>query len=258
MTKRPRIGILGGKGFLGSNLVDYFEKQGYHTTAIGKDNYRNLINYEFDIIINANGNSKKYWANQHPEADYEASVISVQNAIRDFKFDKYFFISSSDVYPDHQDPIKTAENQAIDRSRLEPYGLHKLQAEELVKKLPNYVILRCSAIVGPNLKKGLIKDILDSTNLFVTLDSQLQFIDAFEVGKIVEYLLKINQINQIFNCGGKGSVTVSEILKIFGKQLNSRKEAKKQKYEIDVSKLDKLIILKTSEEYLKKFYEEQK
>lgn len=251
------IGILGGNGFLGSNLASYFRTKECTVTAISRDTYVENIGKEFDVFINANGNSRRFWANQHPQEDYEASVVSVEKSIQNFGFKKYFFISSSDVYPNHHDSEQTKESQTIDENKLEPYGLHKLQAETAVKKLPDYIILRCSAMIGPGLQKGLIKDILDGTDLFITKDSRLQFITTTEIGGVIQKIADDRIRNTIFNCGGKGSVGVTEILKIFGKSVVFRDEAQKQEYEMNVHKLDKLVILKTSQKYLKEFYEEQ-
>jgi len=251
------VGILGGGGFLGRNLVDYFNSNGFVATSIDRSNYQSLQGTEFDIFINANGNSRRFWANQHPEEDRIASVISVENSIKHFGFKKYIFISSSDTYPDHHDPAKTHESTEVDENRLEPYGLHKREAEAIVKKLPNHLILRCSAMIGPGLKKGIVKDVIEGAPLFVTADSYLQFITTGEISKVIHTLLDQSVKNEIFNCGGRGSVKVSEILKIFDKTVESRDGAQKQAYEMGVEKLNRIFPLKTSNAYLKEFYEKQ-
>jgi len=249
------MGILGGNGFLGAALAKYFSECGFAVTVITKGNYREYQGKWFDVFINANGNSKKFWANQNPEADYEASVISVKNSLDDFKFKKYVYISSSDVYPDHNTSEKTDELEIIDAGRLEAYGLHKYQAELLVKKLPSYIILRLSAMVGPGLKKGVVKDILEGSPLFTTLNSRLGFITTEEVGRCIAELLKRNISQEIYNCGGKGNLSMTELGKLLGKGVVSRPDAMGQQYEIDVDKLDALIGLQTSEQYIKNFKE---
>jgi hypothetical protein len=67
----------------------------------------------FDIFINANGNSKKYWANQNPLLDFDVSVTSVYKTLFDFKFKKYIYLSSLDIF----------KNSV--------YGKNKLIAEEI-------------------------------------------------------------------------------------------------------------------------------
>jgi dTDP-4-dehydrorhamnose reductase len=244
------IAVLGANGFLGGNLVRYFLNSGYQVTQINRDCYESNIGKFFDVLINANGNSKRFWANQHPNEDYKLSVDSVKRSVSDFKFKKYFYISSSDVYPDHGNPQLSVEDSKIDINRLEAYGLHKYQAEQIVKTLPNYIILRMSAMVGQGLKKGVVKDILDGEDLFVTLATHLQFISTYEVGRVICELFKQNMENQIYNCGGMGSVSVGEMFCILNNICKIRPEAKKQEYEMGVQKLHNLVRLKHSKEYL--------
>ena len=53
-----------------------------------------MTGMHFDAIVNANGNSKKYLAEQDPQLDYEMSVESVSRSLADFRFETYVFISS--------------------------------------------------------------------------------------------------------------------------------------------------------------------
>lgn len=247
------IGIIGGSGFLGLNLSEYFAKKSAKVLKIDKENYKNFLGQDFDVLINANGNSKKFWANQNPVEDYKLTVDSVKNSLKDFNFKLYVYISSNDVYSDPEDPNQTHESITIDHSKLQPYGLHKLIAEDIVKTLPKYLILRCSAMIGKNLKKGVIKDIQDNRDLFVSLDSKLQFITASEVGSVIEMLIQRKLQNETFNCGGSGNVSVSEILQMFNKVLPTISEAQKQVYEINTNKLKSFFDLKTSKQYLEEY-----
>ncbi len=251
----PTLAVLGGNGFLGSYLIEYFSKLDFAVTGITRENYNDYTDSHFDILINANGNSKRFWANQNPALDFEASVISVKNSIEKFRFEKYVFISSSDVYPNHGEPERTTETEVINESKLEAYGLHKYQAEQLVKALPEFLIFRCSAMIGKNLRKGVIKDILDSKNVFVTLDSYLQCIPCSEIARSIAHFLGSTLTNDMYNCGGQGSVKVSEIMHILGTQVGIQSDAQKQAYEMDVRKLHNLVQLKSSTEYLQAFAE---
>lgn len=249
-----KIAIIGAKGMLGSDLADYFDSR-CNVFAVDKDNYNDYIGESFDVLINANGNSRRFWANQNPEMDFELSVTSVANTIKDFKYSKYIFISSSDVYYNHGDPKKTTEDEKIYEQKLEPYGLHKYQAETLVKKLPSYLILRCSAMLGTNLTKGVVRDILDKKDLFVTADSYLQFVTTLAVAEVIETLLLPDMTNDIYNCGGTGSVEVNKIMQLAGQGCNILLEAKKQEYEMNVDKLGRIYNLKSSALYLANYIE---
>lgn len=247
------MGIIGGSGFLGLNLVGFFSKKNFKVFSIDKENYENSLNKHFDILINANGNSKKFWANQNPKEDYKLSVESVKRSLVDFKFNVYVYISSSDVYPEHNSSVFTQENSEINRSKLPTYGLHKLLAEDEVVKLNNFLILRCSAMIGKNLKKGVIKDIMDGKGIYITQDSKLQFITAQEIGRAIFELIEKNVKNKIFNCGGIGSVSVREMFELFKKTVSELNGAEKQEYEMNTQLLNNLIGFKTSKEYLQEF-----
>ena len=70
-TSPKTIGILGGTGMLGSDLVTILKKY-FKVVPITKLNYSKCVGKSFDILINANGNSRRYWANQNPVEDFSA------------------------------------------------------------------------------------------------------------------------------------------------------------------------------------------
>ena len=148
----------------------------YEVSAIDRDNYGEYRGKRFDVLVNANGNSRRFWANENPLADFEASTVSVMKSLSDFKFGKYIYISSPDVYANPGSPATTREDAPGDMRALSPYGFHKRLSEELVQHYAkDFLILRPSAILGTQLAKGMVHDVLQGNELFVTLDSKLQF-----------------------------------------------------------------------------------
>lgn len=248
-----KVAIIGGNGMLGADLVTYLSPR-YSVTAITKTNYQKFIGKTFDVVINANGNSKRFWANQHPSDDFSLSTYSVYNSLFDFTFDKYIYISSSDVYTNHTSPKHTKETASIDVKKLSPYGFHKYLSELIVENnLKDYLILRCSMMIGKNLRKGPIFDILHGTPLFISQKSKLQMITTKEVAEIIHRLLQSKKKNDIINVGGKGTVSVSQIKKKLQKDISFAEKAEKQIYEMNVGKLKRIYPLKTSNEYMVEF-----
>lgn len=251
------IAVLGGRGMLGSDLVKFFGEH-YNIIAIDKGNYNQYLGKNFDVLINANGNSRKFWADQNPPLDFEASTISVYKSLFDFKFKKYIHISSSYLY-EHYPSLKISpqnafEEKKINIKKLSPYSLHKYLSEQLVKKYaPDYLILRCSMIIGNNAKKGPMFDILNDQPLFITLSSKLQMITTKEIANAISFLILKNKKNDVFNIGGRGQFSFTNAEKYFQKKITVSLDAKGQDLEQDVSKLNKIFKLKTSEEYLKDF-----
>jgi nucleoside-diphosphate-sugar epimerase len=248
-----KIAVFGGNGFSGKNLCNYLAPK-YEVFKITRDNYQVSKKEKFDYFINANGNSKRYWANENPFDDFVASTESVLQSILDFKFDQYIYMSSVDIYNNPSNTQKNSENTLINPNLLCPYGFNKYLSELIVKKYcEKYLIFRCSALLGPFLKKGVIKDIISNTPLYITEESKLQFITIDAISDIISCLLSQNIYNQTFNIGGEGVVKVKEMFKLCSKNQNINPDAKTQCYEVNVSFLKKYYKVQTSKQYLKDF-----
>lgn len=247
------LAIIGGNGMLGSNLVKYLSSY-YFVISISKENYSQFINHSFDVAVNANGNSKRFWAIKNPLEDFTASTVSVYKSLFDFKFKTYIYISSSDVYIDHSSSASTLEDQIQDSSKLSSYGLHKYLSEKIVENnCKRYLILRCSMVLGQNLKKGPIYDITNKKPLFISKLSRLQMISTKEVASVINFLIKKEIKNETFNVGGEGTIDFQKIQTYFSTPVSFQEKNETQIYEMNVSKLSKLFSLKSSEEYLQEF-----
>lgn len=251
--KQKTLAVIGSKGMVGSDLVNYL-KPNFELTEIDRHNYGEHEGKTFDVIINANGNSNKIWANENRLGDFETSTISVYKTFLDFTFKVYIYISSFDVYENHEGE---KESDQIDSAKLTPYGLHKFLSELIVKSFTkNYIILRCPMMLGTKLKKGPLYDVLNNSKLYISKDSSFQMITTEELAKIIFSLLRKNIKGEIFNIGGKSKVELNKVEELTKKKATSPKDGRKQVYETDISKLNKIFPLKTSEEYLKDFLKE--
>lgn len=247
------LALIGGNGMLGSDLVKYLSSQ-FFVTSITRENYIQHIGKSFDLLINANGNSKRFWANKNILEDFSVSTVSVYNSIFNFKFSTYIYISSSDVYTDHTNASSTLENEAQDSQKLSSYGFHKYMSERIVENnCKSYLILRSSMVLGKNLKKGPLYDILNNKPLYISNSSRLQMITTKEIANVIAFLIDGKIQNQIFNMGGKGTVDFKKIQTYFSVPVTFSIKTEIQTYEMNVSKLNKLYALKSSEQYLQDF-----
>lgn len=248
------LAIIGGSGMVGSDLFLYLKSNFDTVTAIDKKSYDLYRGHTFDVVINANGNSNKLWANEHILKDFTASTISVYQSLFDFPCKTYIYISSADVYENHTDKKFTKESENIDPENLTSYGFHKYLSECIVKNnVTDFIILRCPMMLGTKLKKGPIYDILNNSSLFISKESAFQMITTKELAQIIDTLLVKNSTKEVFNVGGIGTVLFSEITKYIEKEINFPKDGKTHTYEMNVSKLQKIYNLKTSAQYLKSF-----
>lgn len=248
------IGILGGNGLLGSDLTSFLSKN--HTVeAITRENYEKKKGNKYNVLINANGNSKRFWANQNPKKDFLASTVSVYKSIFDFPCDLYVYISSPDVYENHSSPLYTQEDREIDPINLQPYGFHKYLSELIVKKYTEkFLILRLAMILGTNLKKGPFYDLIHDVPLSITLKSRLQLITTQRVAELIGMFIKNKVHNEIINIGGKGTFEFTQVRKYFGRKIQVSHESETQIYEMNVEKVSRWFSpLKTSREYLREF-----
>lgn len=247
------LAVIGSNGMLGSDLIRYF-RENFQVTGIHKDNYKAHLGKSFDILINANGNSKRFWANKNPQDDFLASTVSVYKSIFDFACDTYIYISSPDVYEHHASTNSTKESQEIDPGNLKPYGFNKYLAELIVKKYKEkFIILRCSMVLGTGLKKGPFYDIVHNNPMFVTSESRLQLITTHALAEIIKSLLAKHGLNTV-NVGGMGTFAFTKVNQYFNSNIRVSPDAERQIYEMSVEKIKHLYpFLKTSEDYLQDF-----
>lgn len=256
---RKKLGVLGANGLLGTDLVKYLTPQ-FRVISITRENYEKHREEKFDILINANGNSKRYWANQNPADDFVASTVSVQKSIFDFPTELYIYISSPDIYENHTHPRYTKENSEIQPQNLQPYGFHKFLGELIVKKYKEkFLILRPAMILGPKLKKGPFYDVLNNNPLFISLDTKLQLVTTKAIAEIIKDLLNKKIVGMTLNIGGVGTFSLSKLGIYLNQKIQILPAAQTQIYEMNVNKIRKIYPrLKTSEEYLKDFLKEYK
>jgi len=232
--------VLGAKGFVGSAVAAEAARRGFRLLAVDKDDYETARGASCDILINANGNSKKYLAAQDPMLEFDLSVRSVERSLHDFRPALYVHLSSCDVYPDPSSPATTVEDVPIDPRRLSQYGFHKWLAEQLVRHdTPRWLIIRMGGFVGPRLWKNSIHDLFTGAPLRVHLDSAYQYLDTRDFAGILFSLIAANLEPTIINVAGDGVIRLREVAEWLGvvdpPQISS--EVPREHYEISIARL---------------------
>lgn len=175
-----KILIIGCNGFIGRNAYDYFKAKNYQTYGadinfsenaffiLSSDlsNIHELFQInEYDVCINASGSATVGFSIVNPNQDYilnYLNVVKIVQAITDKQPQcKFLNLSSAAVYGNPaQLPVKEDENTFP----ISPYGKHKLQSEQLLKKYAiehhlKTISLRVFSVYGNGLKKQLFWDI---------------------------------------------------------------------------------------------------
>lgn len=250
--------ILGAKGFVGSAIVKEAAARGCHVTPIDLDEYDAVRGKSFDLLINANGNSRKFLATDDPAKEFDLSVRSVMRSLHDFKVRHYIHLSTIDVYPDHENPAQNTENAVIDESAITPYGLHKFMAEKLVRYYaPKWTILRMGGFVGPGLWKNSIFDLLNGKPLRVHPDSAYQYLNTADLARIVFDLAAPASEGQIYNAAGDGLITLREVAGMIpGCDAAASQALPVERYEVNVERLKKLTSVPKTRDTVRQFIEQ--
>jgi UDP-glucose 4-epimerase len=246
-----RIIIIGSKGFIGSNALQYFRKQGLFTIGcdIVKDN--DDINYvqvdstnadyqdifkknEIDVCVNCSGAASVPFSIQDPQKDYllnTVNVFKILDAIRIHRPQcKFINLSSAAIYGN---PKRLPIEETFIYQPVSPYGSHKMQAEILCKEFNDYFNLKtCSLRIfsayGEGLKKQLIWDLwnkiqnaTDTLTLWGTGKESRDFIHVDDIVQIIDLIIHNGSFNAaIYNVANGQEVTISEVVNSFCKLNN--------------------------------------
>ena len=232
------IFIIGGRGLVGSAFVRACETAGRDFALIDRDNYATYAGRRCELLINANGNSRKPLARERPMDDFDRSVRSVRQSLVDFRFNRYLHLSSCDVYADCSEPALTCENRTLDPNLQSPYGFHKRLAEQCVQHgARDWVIIRFGGFVGPGLRKNAIYDILHGDTLWLDPASELQFIHTDDAARLVLQLVDQNIHCEIVNLCGRGTIALQEVLYATGKQIRVEPGSPRVRYNVSIDKI---------------------
>lgn len=250
--------VLGGGGFVGSAFVRRAAALGEEHRAVTRDLYDSLAGTGCDLLVNANGNSRKYRAEEDPAWDFDASVRSVMRSLIDFTYDTYVYISSVAVYHDPGAHDETSEGVAIDPAALSSYGMHKYLAEQLVRRYAKrWLIVRLGGVVGPGLVKGPVLDLVRGDRLWVSPRSEFQYIHTDRLAEVVDQLLAAGHLNQVVNVTGRGALPLAAIGALLGREdVTAASEAPVERWDVDVTRADRLVGLPTTVETVEAFVRE--
>ena len=240
--KRRTCAVIGANGFVGSAVAARAAGLGFDVTSITRDSYAHHRGTRFDLVVNANGNSKKFLSRENPGLDFELSVQSVHKAVHDFPAGLHVHLSTIDVYNDVTVPAANREDAVIEPARLSAYGFHKFLAEQIVRRFaPAWIILRMGGFVGPGLKKNSIYDLLQGRPLRVHPDSAYQYLHSGALADLVFDLAGRVSPGSTLNVVGDGVVSLRDIAGLIpGAALTAEPGSKPERYEVNNEALKRL------------------
>ena len=253
------IFLIGGKGLIGSAFSRLFIKKKIKFKIITRKNKKKNFGKSCDVLIDCNGNGSKRKANNNPFFDFESSVKSVVKNLNKIKFNKYIYISTIYTYANISSKKSTIEIKQNKNDKISPYGLNKRIAELYVKKLsPSYLIFRLPFIIGPGLKRNSVYDLTHFKKTYYTFNSQINWIHADTVAKIVVNLLNKKVLNQTFNLASKNSISIKKIMNLCKLKKKDIIETNRtfEKTYINCNKIKKYVSLPNSTSEVRKYISE--
>lgn len=213
-----KILISGTSSGLGKYLFETFDGKAYNRQT-SKDQYNQLIKTGVDVILHCAFNSSKFVDSNNLYSYLNDNVLLTEKLIK-IPHKKFIFISSTDVYP--KDGKTYTEDQVIDINLVSGiYALTKLMSESLVKEeSPNYLILRCSSLLGKYARKNTLKKMIDESKPILKLSphSIFNYILHQNVSDFINLALK-KDLKGIYNLVSSKNISLSEVAILLKKEV---------------------------------------
>lgn len=210
--------ISGTASGLGKHLFQVFNGISYtHDTPT--ENLITLQKKGVDIIIHAASNSSNNVTSKDLYSYIEDNIFLTKKLLK-IPHKKFIFISSVDVYP--KDGKEHNEEEIININSVSGiYAITKLVSESLVKKLSsNYLILRCSAMLGKYSRKNSLIKIMQENKPVLSLSekSNFNYILHYDISEFIKIATEKNLIG-IYNLASADNISLLEVAKFFEKRV---------------------------------------
>ncbi len=249
--KKYNFLVVGGAGFIGSNMVDFLINEGHDVTIIDNLSTGKLSNINLNAkFIKLDINSEEFLFDDFDYVIHMAATPNVQQSIDDpllshqnnfqttlkiltgcinTNVKKIVFSSTSAIYGN---PKKFPTNEELEPNPMSPYALDKLSSENYLKLYSELygiksVCLRYFNVFGERMtNEGAYKSVIsvfkeqkeNNTPLTITNDGNQRrdFIYVKDV-VIANYLSCINDTGNfnLFNVGYGENISVNEIASYF-------------------------------------------
>lgn len=199
-----------------SGLGKYF-----HDQLGGSAFYRDDTNVEeTEILIHCAFNRAR-GINSKNLYQYLFDNVFLTKKLAKISHKKFIYISSVDVYPKNNK--KHSENEVIDINQISGvYAITKVMSESLIQNLcPNFLILRCSALLGRDSRENSLIKIIKEENPTLTLSAKsvFNFILHKDVLEFVKIAIEKN-LQGVYNLSSSKNITLFQIAELLGKKVS--------------------------------------
>jgi len=175
--------LIGCTGFVGGTLL----RQRAFQYRFHSANIRQGRSRTYGDIVCCAAPAQKWLANKQPLVDLQ-NIESLIDNLRTMSCNRFVLISTVDVF---KQPVRVDESVLPVEGGLHPYGLHRRLLEKFVAShFKNSLIIRLPGLVGPDLRKNVIFDLLND-NAVSSIDHRglFQFYPMVNLWRDVETAL---------------------------------------------------------------------
>ena len=251
--------VIGSNGLVGQSIAKKLTNvAGIETIPITRKNISQYRDFQCDVLINANGSSRKGWCSQNPSQSFALNCTSIYQYMDHFIPNRYILISSVDVYEEKSDLAFNSEETLINYSRLCTYGFHKYIAEQIVSQTyENHLILRPSNIIGTGMKKGPFFDLINTRGFYINPFSRIDFIDADYIADFIYAYISSCDMKIVNLCSSE-SVTLVDLAQSLDisycpENMEKSLSLPLLSYNISVNNLSSIFCVKSSLDHARKY-----
>jgi len=179
--------ILGGNGFVGSNLGRLLPC----ADVADSKNVSSFYNQSFRRIFCCAPQAQKWWANLNPQEDLEQVRKLIRDCQRLSAQREFILFSTVDIF----DPPFCLNEASTEHLSSQPYGQNRFILENELGTIfaEKLRIVRLPGLVGKNLRKNIIYDLLHHHNLhLIPLNSNFQWFNLDFLLDALSYLASKN------------------------------------------------------------------
>ncbi|MBZ2191379.1 SDR family oxidoreductase [Pseudoalteromonas arctica] len=243
--------VIGGKGFIGSEIVKQLSEAGEHVYVPEKLD-KGVFSKPLGTVIYAAGHGD--CANNSMKV-FDSNVNYLVKMLESSLFDRFIYISSTRVYMNQQASSESADLTVCAKDNRALFNLTKLTAENLVLNLVDKaIIVRPSNVYGlavnsPLFLPSIVRDSIakKEVNMYIREDYQKDYVSVVDVADAIYKLSKADiQSNEIFNIASGRNTRADTIAKVLtdktGCEVNWFESNVNEAFsEVDISKLQSVV-----------------
>ncbi|HGJ5892275.1 MAG TPA: NAD-dependent epimerase/dehydratase family protein [Arsenophonus apicola] len=215
--------ILGGSGFIGSEVTRQLQKNGYNV-FIPERNDKDILKRELGIIIYCVGSGD---CENLPFSVFDANVKLLSDIIINGKFKKIIYLSSTRLYMNNITSVEESDFIIGHQDNRRLFNLTKLVAEELcLKSSYNILIVRPSNVYGaafssPLFLPSITRDAINKgiVNMYVSPNYSKDYVSVSDVANAIVKLSLLEKTKyKIYNLAYGKNVSANEIASVLIKK----------------------------------------